>query len=194
MAIEHHFYLDTAATRHELRDALAGAGVGLEADTDWKNTSGAHSAATDVTILDDRGRTLRPDNGVVATRRVTFRERKAYLSKPELEGVFETQTIQSVMALLKAFPDADAYWEAYDAARPVLLRRSGLLVLAQARIGPGGFSGPGGFWGEEGSLERALVDLPHTVEPLGPWANIRVEKQGADPRARPAATTGEPAS
>jgi len=188
MAIEHHFYMDTAATRHELRDALARAGVGLEADTDWKNTSGAHSAATDVTILDDRGSTLRPDNGVVATRRVAFRERKAYLSKPELEGAFETQTIQGIMALLRAFPDADAYWQGWDADVPMLLRKDERLVLAQAQ------AVLGEFWGGEGSPERALVDLPHTVEPLGPWANIRVEKQGADPRAQPAAATGEPAS
>jgi len=186
MAIEHHFYMDTPATRHELRDALTRAGIGLEADTDLDHTSGAYSEATNVTIVDNRGSTLRPDNGVVATRRITFRERKAYLSRPELEGVFETQTIQGVMALLRAFQDADAYWEAYDAERPVLVRRGGRLVLAQARTGPGGFSGPDGYWGPEGSPERALVDLPYAVEPLGPWANIRVEK--ASPRSQPAAS------
>jgi hypothetical protein len=164
MAIEHHFYMDTAASRHELRDALVRAGFGLKAAPDWKNTSGASSAATNVTILDDLSwRSGWPDNGVAATRSLTFRDRKVYLSNPDHPEDFETQTIQGVVALLKAFPEADAYWTAYDAERPVLLRRGGRLVLAQA------LDESNGFWGAEGSPERSLVDLPYTVEPLGPW-------------------------
>lgn len=178
MAVEHRLYMDTAATRHELRDALTQASIGLDADTDLERTSGAFSAATNVTIVDDRGRTLRPDNGVVATRRVTFRDRKLYLDDPDTLEDFWTQTIQGVMALLRAFPEADSYFEGWDAERPMLLRQSGHLVLAEAQ------AGPEGFWGAKDSPERALVDLPYTVEPLGPWANVPVERAG--PRAQPA--------
>lgn len=94
MAIEHHFYLGLAATHHELRDALVRAGTGFEVVPDWKNTSGASSAATNVVIRDDQDCTLRPDNGVMTTRSVMFGDRKAYLSRPEFEGVLESQTIQ----------------------------------------------------------------------------------------------------
>lgn len=181
MAIEHYLYLDTPATRHELRDALVYTSIELEAAPDWKNTSCASSAATNVVIMDERGHFVRPDNGVVATRSVMFRDRKLYLSKPDAPYYFKTQTILGVLALLKAFPEADAYWVGWDAEVPMLLRRGGRIVLAL------GETGPGEFWGVEGSPERALVDLPYKVEPLGPWPSVRVEE--ADPRAVPAAAS-----
>lgn len=180
MAIEHHFYMDTPASRHALRDALVRAGIGLEAAPDLGRLSRAFGAATNASIVDDlSGYTLRPDNGVVATRRITFRDRKAYLSRPALSGQFERQTVLGVMALLKAYPGADAYWLAYDAERPVLLRRGGRLVLSKA------LTEPGRFWDTEDGPPRALVDLPHVVEPLGPWEDVPVAAQGLDHRLRP---------
>ena len=162
--------MDTTASRHELRDALVLAGIGLEADPDWKHTSGASSAATNATIVDDlSGRSGRPDNGVVATCRITFRDRKVYLSKPEITWPeFEAQTLQGIVALLRVFPEADAYWQAYDARLPVLLRRNGHLVLSQLLTEPGGLLA-------ERQPCRPLVDLPHAVEPLGPWEYIGAE-------------------
>ena len=183
MAIEHHFYMDTPASRHELRDALVRAGIGLGADPDWKNTSGASSAATDVTIVDDlSGRSGRPDNGVLATRSITFRDRKLYLSKPDAEPGFATQTVLGVVALLKAFPEADAYWEGWDARRPMLLRRGGRLMLSQV------MTESDHFWDPERRPSRlALVDLPYTVEPLGPWEYVAVEAPATGRWRQPAA-------
>ena len=170
MAIEHHFFLDTPASRHELQDALVQAGIGLEAASDWKHTSGVISAATDVTIRDDLSySSVRPDNGVVATRNITFRDRKRYLSKPGIEKEFEIQTVLGVMTLLKAYPEAGAYWLAYDAEWPVLLRRGGHLMLSQA------MTDPHEFWDLESQPFRALVDLPYTVEPLGPWKYVGLD-------------------
>ena len=34
MSIDHRFYMDTAATRKEVRDVLVGAGIGFEAKPD----------------------------------------------------------------------------------------------------------------------------------------------------------------
>jgi hypothetical protein len=175
MALEHHFYMDTSASRHELRGALLQAGLGFQVGSEWKVPStggvgvGAFTEATSVSILDDlSGYTTRPDNGVIATRSVCFRDRKAYLSKPEAAGQFERQTTLGIMALLRAFPEADAYWEAYDARVPLLLRQVGRLILSEAE------TKPGEFWDPDHAPTRTLVDLPYVVEPLGPWEDVPV--------------------
>ena len=163
MSIDHNFYMDTTATRHELRDALVEAGIGLETRPDMvgrpdglPDLSFAASPATSVTILDGRDYSWMPDNGVLPTRRILFSDRGAGQE-------FEAQTTRGVVALLRAFPDADAYWTAYDAERPVLLRRRGRLVLAQAQtVG-------GRHWDAERQPYLALMDLPYSVESLGPW-------------------------
>lgn len=178
MATEHHFYMNTTAPRHELRDTLVQADIGLEAAPDWQDACLALSAATNVTIFDDLGyHRFRPDNGVVATCSVTFCDRRLYLHGTEVWPDFETQTVLGVLALLNAYPQADAFWEAYDARLPVLLRREGRLVLAQA------LTKPGRFWDPERQPYRALVDLPSTVEPLGPWEDVEtgVQKPGHSP-------------
>ena len=171
MAIEHHFYMDAQASRHALRDALVQAGIGLEAKPDFEYLSSASSVATGATILDDLSRRLaRPDNGVVATRSITFHDRRVYLSKPEITWPeFEAQTLQGIVALLKAFPEADAYWQAYDARRPVLLRRHGRLVLSQTWVEADK------LWDIERQPGGALADLPYTIGPLGPWEYVAVE-------------------
>ncbi len=158
MAIEQHFYLDTPASRHAVRDVLVDAGIGFEPSEDWKNTSGARASNTNVVILDDLSSySWWPDNGVAAKCSVMFRDRKGHLDKPELEERYDTETVLGVMALLKAFPDADAYWTALDAEIPVLFRRNGRLALAQV------------YWTGNMSRYLPLVVLPHVMEPLGPW-------------------------
>ena len=132
MSIDHRFYMDTAATRKEVRDVLVGAGIGFEAKPDMPggdeglpDLSLAFSPATSVTVYGNLERySLRPDNGVLATLYVGFRDRKLYLSNPDTPLDFEEETTRGVMALLRAFPDADVYWVAYDAEHPMLLRRS----------------------------------------------------------------------
>ena len=172
MALEHHFYMDTTVSRHALRDTLVRAGIGFEARPDWNHTSNAVSVATNVTVRDDLSYgSVWPDNGVVATRDFIFRDRKSYLSKPETEGEIEHQSVLGIMALLKAYPEADAYWLAYDAALPVLLRRSGRLVLSQA------LAEPKRHWDPERQPYRALVDLPYTVAPRGPGRYVPVKAQ-----------------
>jgi len=175
MAIEQHFYMDTTAARHELRDVLIDAGLGFQAQPDWqtpsgRSGSGAINEATVVSILDDLGyRNSRPDNGVIATRSITFRDRRAYLTKPEHEGQYDRDVTLGVMALLRAYPEADAYWDSYDAEIPTLLRREGRLVLAQA------LTENNEQWDAERQPYRAMVDLPYVVEPLGPWPNVSNE-------------------
>jgi len=172
MAIEHHFYMDTTASRHELLDVLIQAGLGFEAEPDWKTPnggsgSGAFNEATSVSILDDRSTsTLRPDNGVIATQYISFRDRRAYLTRPELEGKFGQDVTLGIVALLRAYPEADAYWEGWDARIPMLLRRRGRLVLSEAK------TKPHEFWDADGHPYRGLVNLPYRVEPLGPWEDV----------------------
>ena len=170
MAIQHNFYMDTSATRHELRDALVRAGIGFEADTDMTgrpdglpDLSGAFSEATNVTILEERNHSWVPHNGVLPTRRINFGDRRLYLTKSGTGKDFKMQLTQGVVTLLRAFPDADAYWLGWDAEVPMLLRRDGRLVLAE------GQARDNGFWDAERQPCRALVNLPYTVEPLGPW-------------------------
>lgn len=166
MALEHHFYMDTPASRHELRDTLVNAGIGFEADPDFENISQASTPATHVIILDVPIDWDRPDNGVIATRAITFRDTWAYLDRPEFEGQFDRDTTLGIVALLRAYPNADAYWLSYDAAIPTLRRRGGRLVLAQA------LTENGSHWDPERQPYRAMVDLPYVVEPLGPWADV----------------------
>ena len=61
MSIDHNFYMDTTATRHELRDVLVRADIGFEVEPDstgrpdgLPDLSGAFSLATVVTILNER--------------------------------------------------------------------------------------------------------------------------------------------
>lgn len=92
-------------------------------------------------------------------------------------GLRETQAAAPFPAIV------DAYWEVYDAARPVLLRRQGRLVLSKA------LARDGERWDAEQPSYLPLVDLPYTVEPLGPWPSIEVEEQAPELRARPAAAS-----
>jgi len=158
-----------------------GAGIGFEARPDMPggdeglpDLSLAFSPATSVTVYGNLERySLRPDNGVLATLYVGFRDRKLYLSNPDTPLDFEEETTRGVMALLRAFPDADAYRVAYDAEHPMLLRRSGRLVLAE------GLTSDGSHWDSERQPYRALVDLPYVVEPLGPWQDVPVRAPAA---------------
>lgn len=170
MSINHEFYMDTTATRHELRDVLVRAGLGFEARPDstgrphgLPDLSNATSPATVVTILHQDDYRWMPGNGVLPTRRISFHDRRLYLDDPGNPMKFDKQTVQGVMALLHAFPDADAYLEGWDARVPLLLRRGRRLVLSEQKARPGEFWDPG-----RRNLQ-ALVDLPHVVEPLGPW-------------------------
>jgi len=185
MSIDHRFYMDTPATRQALRDVLVEAGIGFEARPDMldrgrlPDLSLAASPATSVTILSVRDQSRRSDNGVVATLSVSFGDRRLYLDDPDTPFDFDEETTRGIIALLRAFPDADAYWEAYDAARPVLLRRAGRLVLSER------LAKDGERWDAEQPSYLPLVDLPYTVEPLGPWSNIEVGERELRFRAQP---------
>jgi hypothetical protein len=97
------------------------------------------------------------------TRLVTF-----HLRNDDWEA-YNTQTVRGVMALLRAFPDADAYWVALDGEYPTLLRRGGRLILSQQR------TEPDDMWDStRDPCYVALVDLPYTIEPLGPWDIIEL--------------------
>jgi hypothetical protein len=169
MSIHHDFYLDTPASRHTLRDALVQADIGLDAAPDFEHINQVGSMATNVTIRDDLSwRSARPDNGVMPTRIITFHF-YGESGDPSHWEEYDTQTVRGVMALLKAFPDADAYWVALDAQHPMLLRRGGHLVLSQQK------SEPEYLWDPEREpCYVALVDLPYTIEPLGPWPIIEL--------------------
>ena len=163
MALEHHFYMDTAASRHELRGVLIEAGLGFEAELeDWRVPgsaalgSGAFNEATLVSILDDLPPIYRRSRtGVTPTRRIGFRDRKRDPNR------FDRDTTQGIVALLRAYPQADAFWEGLGGVL-MLVRRHGRLVLSEAR------TKPHEFWDPEARPFRRLVDLPHVVEPLGP--------------------------
>jgi len=174
MALEHHFYMDTDATRQEVRDVLVGAGIGFEARPDMPggdeglpDLSLASSPATSVTIYGNLERySLRPDNGVLATLYVGFGDRRLYDVDPDNQMDFDEQTVQGAIALLRAFPDADAYLLGWDAQIPLLLRRGGALALSEDQ------TRAGEFWDPNRQALQALVDLPYRVEPLGPWPGV----------------------
>lgn len=163
MSINHDFYLDTDASRHELRNVLMQAGLGFDAEPDdWSVPgggfgSGAFNNATLVSFHDDlRPISRRPRAGVTPTRRIGFR----YL-KTDLEQ-FNRDITLSIVALLRAYPDADAFWEGWGGV-PMLLRLQGRLALSEAK------TGPHEFWNADDHPYRGLVTLPYVVEPLGPW-------------------------
>ena len=169
MATEHHFYMDTDVSRHALRDALVQADIGFNAQPDFEYLSNAHTVSTDVTLRNESTtRAGRPDNGVVATRVILFRDTRRYLTFPEIGHQFNQETTRGIMALLRAFPVADAYWEGWDARVPILRRRAGRLVLSQAE------ATGSNIWDPDRQPFRALVDLPYVVEPLGPWDYIDI--------------------
>jgi hypothetical protein len=180
MSIHHDFYLDTPASRHALRDALVRADIGLDAVPDFKHIAQAESAATLVGIIDDLSwQSVRPDNGVIATRIVKFSFQQNG-GDPRHWEEYYAQIFHGVMALLKAFPDADAYWVALDAEWPMLLRRGGHIVLSQRMAAPGELWDPA-----RRPSYLALIDLPYTVEPLGPWGIIHLPVR--QPRQQPVA-------
>ena len=66
------------------------------------------------------------------------------------------------MAVLKALPNADAYWQRLDGEFPMLIRRKGQLILSTD------MATEGEFWdAARDPSYRAMVDLPYTMEPLG---------------------------
>lgn len=176
MAIEKRFYMNTAASRQELRDALARAQIGLEALPDFEHVSEAASQATIVSIIqyDDparRGRHyIRPDNGVIATHSLCFRLRRRNLPS---DDDYNRELVLGVVALLKAFPEADAYLLLLDAEIPALLYKDGQLVLAEQ------LTRDSEMWDAERQPYRGLVDLPYTIAPLGPWPYIDIDSGGS---------------
>lgn len=164
MSIDHHLYMDTTASRHDLRDVLIRAGLGLEAEPDGIDggtggpCSGAFNKATLVSIHDNLLPIFRsrPGAGVTPTRSIGFNYRKTDLER------FERDITLSIAALLRAYPEADAFWEGMGDA-PMLLRRHGRLVLSEAQ------TGPRQFWNAQDQPYRGLFDLPYVVGPLGPW-------------------------
>ena len=77
---------------------------------------------------------------------------------------WRSESLRAMLALLKAYPEADAYLVQYDAELPALLRKSGRLVLSEQLTDQEIWDPPRPFF--------ALVDLPYTIEPLGPWENV----------------------
>jgi hypothetical protein len=141
------------------------ADIGFDEESDFEHISGASSASTGVSILDDLSSwSGRLDNGVTPARLVTFHFQKKGSGRSEDWKDYDMQTVRGVVALLKAFPDADAFWVALDAEDPILLRRGGQLVLAQQETEPRYLWDPA----RQPSCV-AMVDLPYTIAPLGPW-------------------------
>ena len=163
MAIEHNLYLETSASRHEIRDVLVQAGIGLDARPDFEHLSKAGSPSTSVTILGNTKGSYLPDNGVVPNLCTGFRQLRR--SDPDAGGQFTRETVRGVMALLKAFPDAGAYLLCFIEI-PTLLYKDRQLVLAQD------LTRDYEIWDAEQPY-LALVDLPYTIAPLGPWAYAR---------------------
>jgi hypothetical protein len=164
MSVDNYFYLDATASRHELRDILVQADIGLEAFPDVAHNACAASASTSVSIRDDLSyQYVRPDNGVIATRIVNFHLRTRNDSRE-----YDTQIVRGIVALLKALPEADAYWEALDGRYPMLIRRKGHLILSADQTTGGDQWDPANQ-----PSYLAMVDLPYTMEPLGQqWDDI----------------------
>ena len=169
MAIYNRVFLDTLASRAALRDAVVRADIGLEIVSDFEHLSQAESDSTLLTVSEDLSwQNVRPDNGVVPTRWVTFH----FTQKGgdlKYWDAYDEQTVRGVVALLKAFPDADAYWISLDGEFPMLLRKNGRLVLSAEQTRPRCKFDPT----REPSLV-SMIDLPYTIEPLGPWPLVGI--------------------
>jgi hypothetical protein len=159
MAIEHHFYIDTAADTAALKDVVMHLGR-FEDLEDWQHIKQARNEATLLTITElpdpqwpggPRARVLSFD--VRPTRYISFRCRNTAISDR-----FHVDAVTSVVALLKAFP-GDALLTAYSDAE-ALLRREGRVVLAQE------YANDGELWDASRQPYLALIDLPYTFEPL----------------------------
>ena len=166
MAIEHTLFIEIGAPRAALRDAIVGAGLGFEALEDWENLSRAKTESTSVTIMDRDGRLSDPARGdlwrawegVPGRRSVSFRNRKG--DEGVYRKAFAAEAVGAVVALLRAWPHADAYMQAYSDV-PAMLRKNGRLVLS-AQLADDD------LWNPKYPC-LALIDLPHVVEPLGTW-------------------------
>ncbi len=182
MTIDNRLFLDTPTSRAALRDAVVRADLGFKVIPNFEHLSYAESDATLLIVSEDVSwQNVRPDNGVVATREVTFQ----FTQKGgdlKYWDVYDEETVRGVVALLKAFPDADAYWVALDGEFPMLLRKNGCLVLSAEQTRPRCKFDP-----TREPLLVSIIDLPYTIEPLGPWPIVditpevqrhRVGKQG----------------
>ena len=163
MGIGQRFYLDTTAPPQTLRDVVVQAGIGFEARPDFEYISIALTPATHLGIREmDKptyGARIRPDNGVFAKRVLTF-SAQDYMQLTE----WQSESLRAMLTILKAYPEADAYLVQYDAELPALLRKSGRLVLSEQLTADG-------IW-DPARPHLALVDLPYTIEPLGPWDDV----------------------
>jgi len=164
MAIEHNFYIDTAANTSALKDVVMHLGR-FEDLEDWQHIKQARNEATLVSItelLDPQwpggppARVLSFD--VRPTRCVSFRCRNTAISNR-----FGLDVVASVVAVLKAFP-GDALLKAYS-DREALLRKDGRLVLAQE------YAKDAELWDASRQPYLALIDLPYAFEPLQLWRN-----------------------
>jgi hypothetical protein len=164
MAIEHNFFVDTAADTAALKEVIMHLGR-FEDLEDWKHVKQARNEATLLTITELRDPQWRggPPARVLSfdikpTRYVSFRCRNNVIADR-----FEADAVASVVALLKTFP-GDAMLKAYIDCE-ALLRKDGRLVLAQE------YAKDGGLWDASRRPCLALIDLPYTFEPLQPWRN-----------------------
>ena len=163
MGIGQSFYIDTTASRQTLRDLIVQAGIGFEARPDFEYISNANTPATHLGIREMDKPTysvrFRTDNGVFPKRVLTF-SAQDYMLLDE----WRSESLRAMLALLKAYPEADAYLVQYDAELPALLRKSGCLVLSEQLTDQE-------IWDPSRPF-LALVDLPYTIAPLGPWEDV----------------------
>lgn len=159
MAIEHHFFMDTAADTTAVKDVIMQLGR-FEDLEDWKHIKQARNEATLLTITEladpqwpegPKARVLSFD--VRPTRYISFRCRNTAISDR-----FHVDAVTSVVALLKAFP-GDALLTAYS-DEEALLRKDGRVVLAQE------YANDGELWDASRQPYVALIDLPYAFEPL----------------------------
>ena len=164
MAIEHHFFMDTAADTAAVKDVIMHLGR-FEDLEDWQHIKQARNEATLLTITElpdpqwpggPRARVLSFD--VKPTRYISFRCRNTAISDR-----FHVDAVTSVVALLKAFP-GDALLTAYS-DEEALLRKDGRVVLAQE------YANDGELWDASRQPYLALIDLPYAFEPLQLWRN-----------------------
>jgi hypothetical protein len=159
MAIEHHFYMDTAADIAAVKDVIMHLGR-FEDLENWEHIKQARNEATLLTITElpdpqwpggPRARVLSFD--VRPTRYISFRCRNTAISDR-----FHVDAVASVVALLKAFP-GDALLTAYS-DEEALLRKDGRVVLAQE------YAHDGELWDVSRQPYVALIDLPYAFERL----------------------------